>query len=307
MRVVRILLIVVLILFGLGVGAARYLLGREAVPEKSDYSLDLAEMRRLAGDPAAFPVKVNHEQVAEASLPEGAVFAGKSLTEMHPMTHGAYQVVYSDGTFVLIDSAFDEAMLHVMNPKAAFSSEAWSAIQRALAQASHIAITHEHADHIGGVARFAEPDKLVGRLTLTQEQLASERWMKEAKVPESLLKSVTPLRYDRYHPLAPGVVLVKAPGHTPGSQMVFVRLAGGKELLFLGDVAWHMDQIRELWYRPRLVTQFFLGENREQVLAEFRTLHDLSAREPIVLIASHDVDERKQLIADGTLGEHFQF
>ena len=131
--------------------------------------------------------------------------------------------------------------------------------------------------------------------------------MKEAKVPESLLKSVTPLRYDRYHPLAPGVVLVKAPGHTPGSQMVFVRLAGGKELLFLGDVAWHMDQIRELWYRPRLVTQFFLGENREQVLAEFRTLHDLSAREPIVLIASHDVDERKQLIADGTLGEHFQF
>ncbi len=102
-------------------------------------------------------------------------------------------------------------------------------------------------------------------------------------------------------------MLVKAAGHTPGSQMVFVQLADGKELLFLGDVAWHMDQIRELWYRPRLVTDLFIGEDRDAVLAQFRTLHDLAEREPVQLVVSHDVDQRKALIESGALGSHFEF
>lgn len=305
-RVLRVSLIVLVVLAALGVAAWRYLLGRTPVPATSSYVLDLAEIRRLAASiPGEHPLRVNHEQVAEASLPSGAVFAGQSLLVPHPMSHGAYQVVYSDG-FGLIDSAFDEALLHKMSPKAPFSSEAYAAIQGALATAKWIVITHEHPDHIGGIARFPEPERLLGRLVLTREQLASEKWLAQAGFPDSLRRALTPLDYERYHALAPGVVLVKAPGHTPGSQMVYVQLASGKQLLFVGDVAWHMDQIRQLWYRPRLVTDFFLGEDRAQVLAELRTLHDRMAREPIQLVVSHDVDQRRELIAAGVLGEHFE-
>ncbi|MFI5315550.1 MAG: MBL fold metallo-hydrolase [Myxococcota bacterium] len=308
MRFVRILVGVLGVLAIIGVGAYRYLLGRTPVPEKSDYTLDLSELRRLAaGAESDLPQRVNHEQVAEASLPMGAVFAGESLRTPHPMCHGAYQIVYADGSYVLIDSAFDADMLRVMSPGAAFASDGYAAIQRALAGAKSIAITHEHPDHLGGIARFAEPEKLVGRLVLTKEQLGNAAMMSAVKLPESLQKSVTPIVYDRYYLLAPGVVLVKAPGHTPGSQMIYVRLASGKELLFLGDVAWHMDQIRKLWYRPRLVTDFFIHENREQVLAEFRTLHDLDESKSLQLVVSHDVDQRKELLASGVLGEHFQF
>ena len=307
-RFLRILLIVLAVIGALGLGAARYYLGRSAVPEHSDYALDLAEVRRLAGSiPGAAPVAVNHAQVAEGSLPEGAVFATRSLRTPHPMTHGAYQVVYPDG-FLLIDSAFDADALHVMNPGVAFSTEAWDAIQRALAEAKKIVITHEHPDHIGGIARFAEPEKLVGRLVLNKEQLGNAPALSLAKFPDSLAKAVTPIEYERYYPLAPGVVLIRAPGHTPGSQLVYVRLESGAELLFIGDVAWHMDQLRELWYRPRLVTDLFIHENRDQVLAEFRALHDLGEREPaLVIVVSHDVDERKDLIAKGVLGDHFAF
>jgi glyoxylase-like metal-dependent hydrolase (beta-lactamase superfamily II) len=308
MRFVRVLLTVLGVIVVLLLGAGWYLLGRTPVPEKSDYSVDMSEIRRLAGSiPGDLPLRVNHEQVAEASLPKGAVFAGESLRTPHPMSHGAYQVVYPGGAFEMIDSGFDADMLHVMSPGAPFASDGWSAIQRGLGGARHIVITHEHPDHIGGIARFAEPEKLVGRLVLTQEQLANAAMMTAAKVPESLQKSVTPLVYEKYYALAPGMVLVKAPGHTPGSQMIYVRLADGKEYLFLGDVAWHMDQIRQLWYRPRLVTDFFIHENRAQVLAEFRTLHDLAEREPIQLVASHDVDQRKELLASRALGEHFEF
>ena len=307
-RFLRVLLIVLAVVAALVLGASRYYLGRTPVPEHSDYVLDLAEVRRLASSiPGAAPIAVNHAQVAEASLPEGAVFATRSLRTPHPMTHGAYQVVYPDG-FILIDSGFDADALHVMNPGVAFSTEAWDAIQRALAEAKKIVITHEHADHLGGIARFAEPDKLVGRLVLNKEQLGNAAALSLAKFPDSLAKSVTPIEYERYYALAPGVVLIRAPGHTPGSQLVYVRLENGRELLFIGDVAWHMDQLRELWYRPRLVTDLFIHENRDQVLAEFRTLHDLAEREPaLVIVVSHDVDERKELIAKGLLGEHFQF
>jgi glyoxylase-like metal-dependent hydrolase (beta-lactamase superfamily II) len=102
--------------------------------------------------------------------------------------------------------------------------------------------------------------------------------------------------------IAPGVVLVKAPGHTPGTQLVYVRTRDELELLFVGDVAWHRDQLARLHYRPRLVTDFFLGEDRAAVLAQFRTLHELTRAHPqLLLVVSHDRDQREELIARGLL------
>ena len=303
----RVALVVVLALGVLGFAASRYLLGRTPVPATSDYALDLAEIRRLAASiPGPKAVRVNHEQVGLGSLPQGALFAGESLRTQHPMSHGAYQVVFPDG-WLVIDSAFDEPSFHQLNPGTPYDAKAYEAIQRALAGARWIVITHEHPDHIGGIAHAAKPEALVGRLQLTREQLANDEQLKSAGFPEDLRRALTPLVYDKYHALAPGVVLVKAAGHTPGSQLVFVQLANGQELLFIGDVAWHMDQIRQLWYRPRLVTDFFLGEDRQAVLAEFRTLHDLDEHQPIQVIVNHDVDQRHRLVEKGLLGTHFEF
>ena len=306
-RFARIALWVVLVLVALGFGAYRYLLGRTDVPETSTYALDMTEIRRLASSiPGDKPLRVNHEQVAIGSLPRGAIFAGESIRTPEPMIHGAYQVVFADG-YVVIDSAFDEAGLRAMNPDAEFSGEGYAAIQRALGGARKIVITHEHADHSGGFATYASPENLVGRLELNAEQLANTEQLERAKFPKSLAGALTPLAYETYAALAPGVVLVKAAGHTPGSQMIFVQLADGKELLFLGDVAWHMDQIRELWYRPRLVTDYFIGEDRDAVMGQFRKLHELAGRDPVQLVASHDVDQRKALVESGALGAHFEF
>jgi hypothetical protein len=42
------------------------------------------------------------------------------------------------------------------------------------------------------------------------------------------------------------MVLIKAAGHTPGSQMVYVVLDSRREYLLIGDAAWHMDGVRQV-------------------------------------------------------------
>jgi glyoxylase-like metal-dependent hydrolase (beta-lactamase superfamily II) len=306
-RFARVAIAVLAVLAVIAWGVGTYLLSRTPVPATSTYALDLNEIRRLAAAlPGERPLRVNHEQIALGSLPRGAVFAGESLRIPQPMVHGAYQVVYADG-FGVIDSGFDEPAFRAMNPDGPFLRDGYATVQRALGDAAWVVITHEHGDHVGGIARFEDPERLAGHLLLTEEQLGNDDALGRVDFAAALAEKLQPLSYERYHPVSPGVVLVKAPGHTPGTQMIYVQLANGKELLFLGDVAWHMDQIRELWYRPRLVTDFFIGEDRAAVLAQFRTLHDLGGREPgLQLVASHDQEQRRSLLAAGVLGEHFE-
>jgi glyoxylase-like metal-dependent hydrolase (beta-lactamase superfamily II) len=122
-------------------------------------------------------------------------------------------------------------------------------------------------------------------------------------LPAALLDAVDPIPGDAPVAVAPGVVLVPAAGHTPGSQLVYVLTADGRELLFVGDVAWHMDAIRNLHYRPRLVTDWLLDEDRAAVLAQFRTLHELLADPAIQIVVSHDADQRIELVRAGVLGD----
>jgi glyoxylase-like metal-dependent hydrolase (beta-lactamase superfamily II) len=305
MRLLRIAGIALVVLVALGFGAARYLLGREAA-ETTSYARSGGLQARVSM-PGDLPIAVNHAQIAVGSLPRGAVFAGESISTPQPMTHGAWQVVYADGGFGLIDSAFPEAGLHEMNPDAVFDAGAWSSIQQALGDARWIVITHEHADHLGGIAAFAQPERLVGRLSLTKEQLANDEQLALSHFPDALRAKLTPIGYERYYALAPGVVLAKAAGHTPGSQLVYVALASGRQLLFVGDVAWHMDQIHQLWYRPRLVTDFFLGEDRAAVMGQLLALRNLAATQPALqIVVSHDVDQRDELIESGVIGSSFQ-
>ena len=306
MRAVRILLVVLVGLALVGWGGWSYLTAREAVPETTRYRIDLEELRRLASSvPGERALRLNAELVAEAALPRAALFAGESL-DPHPMSHQVFQIVYADG-FLLIDTAFGPEFHATMESELPFDREAWARLQQALGQAEQILITHEHGDHIEGAARYENPEELVGRLRLTREQLENEERLAQVDFPASLRTSLEPLDYDRTLAVAPGVVLQKAPGHTPGSQIIYVKLQDGREFLFLGDVAWHMDQIRNLHYRPRLVTDYFLGEDRTAVLDQFRALHDLMASHPEVgLVVSHDLDQRGELVAAGTMGARLE-
>ena len=277
-------------------------MGREDVPETSSYRLDIAELRREANSiPGDKPIALNSEFVAKATIPRAGVFAGEAFTP-HTMFHHAYQLQFSDRYFV-IDSAFDKATHSKMAADQPFSEEGWRTVQRGLQGAQGIFITHEHSDHLAGIAQHARPELLKARLRLTSEQLANTQRLDQVSMPATL-RSAKAVEYDRVLAIAAGFVALKAAGHTPGSQIFFVQLADGRELLLIGDVAWHLDALRQLHYRPRLVTNLLLNEDREAVLNQFRALHDLMQAEPdLWVVPSHDEQLRAAMIAAGVLGD----
>src|SRR5229473_3274953 len=80
-----------------------FLLHGPPVPNHSDYQLDLAMLRKLAGQPAGSrPVQINAAEVARAKAP-AALFLGGVRFDRHQLVFPAYQVLYPDGTMIIVD------------------------------------------------------------------------------------------------------------------------------------------------------------------------------------------------------------
>jgi len=276
----------------------------EPVPEQTSYEIDLDALHELAASqPGPKPRAIRSLLVAEASLPRGVIFAGEPFTP-EPNVHQVFQLVWDD-RFALIDTAFPPSRFEQVSANASDSARyhgvAWQQLSAALAGADFIVVTHEHFDHLAGAGTL--PEARAAHLRLNAQQLANTAALDASKIPATLRALLAPLPEAEMQALAPGVVLLAAPGHTPGSQIVYVERADGRSALFLGDVAWNAEQIRSLHYRPRHLT-FVLGEQRAQVLDQFRALHELGKSHPeLVQVVSHDRAQREALLADGLLSE----
>ena len=230
------------------------------------------------------------------------VFAGESF-ESHEMAHGSYLIEYADRAPVLVDVAFGPDAMDDFPFDGRYDERAFEKLQQTMLEADRIVLTHEHFDHIAGLAQVEDVEAISRRLMLNPEQLSSAE--AEQFIAPELRDQIESVDYEETLLVAPGVVLLRAPGHTKGSQIIYVVLEAGDELLLIGDVAWHLDQIRNEHYRPRLVTDLFLGEDREAVLHQMRALQDVMAEGRATVVSSHDVTDRRSLIDAGLIGEGF--
>ena len=107
-----------------------------------------------------------------------------------------------------------------------------------------------------------------------------------------------------YRSHAPGIVLIKAPGHTPGHQMVYVRLDSGREYLFIGDVAWTLAAVTETKLKPPATMQR-ISEHAPAIMHELRWAKEMMDQERLIVIPSHDDKLLQELAAKQAIGENF--
>jgi len=112
------------------------------------------------------------------------------------------------------------------------------------------------------------------------------------------------LRYGLLYPLAPGVVLIKAPGHTPGSQFVYVRLASGKEVLIAGDLVWQHEGLTQDAQKPE-ATSRSLGEDRDAIQPELEWARKVWQGGEVAIVLSHDSRLLDSLVTSGVLVSDF--
>jgi glyoxylase-like metal-dependent hydrolase (beta-lactamase superfamily II) len=301
-KVLRSLLTILAILVIIISVAGYILLGYSPVPKTSTYQLDLAQIRQLAqADGSLLPIRLNALVLGEGKMPQFVVFAGGGLQEMR-MPVPVFQVVYPGGTFI-VDTGMDKAGFDQMFPGGSFSTESYDRLQSAMRRSQTILLTHEHIDHIAGLVHSPYLDELLPKVILTREQIGG--LTPDTGLTPELLARFTPLDFDPYHRVAPGLVLVKAAGHSPGSQMVYLRLQNGNEFLLVGDVVWSMESLARLRGRPLFIS-LLLQEDRSVTQNQLRTLYDLSQSEPLYMLISHDYGQIDSYIQQGLVGGSFE-
>ncbi len=269
---VGVLVVLVAVLFGLS--------GTAAAPAGT-YTIDLAALHAAAIGKGALPERIEVERVGDFAFPRTLVVAGKGF-RLHPMVLLAHRVVWADKS-VMIDTAMGPAGAKKM-PGSRMDLAAFDRVEAAMKKATAIVFTHEHVDHVGGLAVAPDPSAIAGAVMLTREQLDSPR-LERPDFAAGTLERFHPLAYEGLYTVAPGVVLQKAPGHSPGSQLVYVELANGQRFLFVGDIAWTRDNITLRRGRP-YIAKLLMGEDRPGVAAQLVALSQLPPDVHVVI--AHD-------------------
>jgi glyoxylase-like metal-dependent hydrolase (beta-lactamase superfamily II) len=279
-----------------------------SIAQESAYTDALLDKVRAAARavPGELPRSLRFLKFAEFKTPLSGAVAGAG-EEIVEGAYTVFQVRYAHG-WVMVDAGVDREV--ETDTSVTIHQDRYQRIQEALRGANLIVVTHEHHDHVAGVIHTPARDLIAPKTVLTRAQVQTLLARLPSKVPlgSSPLVRLTPtdaarylvIDYEQLYPVAPGMVLIRAPGHTPGSQMVYVRLGSGQELLLVGDIAWFMAGIERRLQKPMAISRE-MGEDRLALQQQLEWLSGLTKRQHIVLVNCHDDDWLQSLVSQGIL------
>jgi glyoxylase-like metal-dependent hydrolase (beta-lactamase superfamily II) len=85
------------------------------------------------------------------------------------------------------------------------------------------------------------------------------------------------------------IIVVPAPGHTPGSVIIFVTLYDGARYALVGDLVWQLEGITLREERPWLIRQF---ADSDAAGTRQNLLRMIAIKEPLpelIIVPAHDI------------------
>ncbi len=296
--------LVVLGLLGLGavLGLAHLAIRELDPPLPSDSAVEA-----LLATPAA-PSTVAWQLTASQPVPRGRVLDPALDPEgdaPYVMSHPAFALAWADGRLLLADLGMErEAAIGFGRPLGLVGAgpvevgvDAATALGPAAGRAAAVLFSHLHVDHVQGVLALCRARR-GAPLPLLQTPGQADRGNYTTDPARALTREagcLVPTRLEDA-PLArvdgfPGVGVVAAAGHTPGSQVLLavVRSGGGeRRLAFTGDVVNHLAGVRLDVGKPPSYRALVVPEWDERLGRVRRWLRHLEEALGFELVVAHD-------------------
>lgn len=289
--------------FGFALCVAPGTLGAQA----AIYSDSLLPRLRAAAEaiPGTPPSAVRQTTFAQVTGPLSSAVAGAG-SEPATLAYAVFQIQFDD-RYIMVDAGSDrEGFTRNLGADLplTYQQDRFDRVQSLLRDADRIVLTHEHFDHALGVQRGRHFEAIASKTLLSGDQL--ESLTDPPPPPGTTAISADSashfriIRYEALHPIAPGVVLVKAPGHSPGSQFVYVQLETGQELLFVGDLVWMMVGLQTERQKPPSISES-IQEDREAIAVQMAWVRRVMDRDGIAVVPTHDKEWLEVLVTRGVL------
>ena len=313
---VGVLAVVLLVVLGVGLflRAAHHAIDAERAALPS--AADLAAF--VDGPTYDLPVRAWWIETATQPMPRSAVLdpAGDPQPDApYVMSHPAFALQWTDGRILLVDAgmrrdsalSFGKPLEWLGGAGPIIPGEtAAEALGPDLAKVKGIVFTHLHSDHVDGAVELcaADPAPAIGAfMTVAQAERPNHTTQPGLDLlAEAPCVKLRPLGgAGPLHPVPgfPGVVVIAAGGHTPGSQIVLVRLAaasGMRLLAFAGDTVNHHDGIRYDVPKPWAYRTFLVPESDQRQQELRHLLAALERERGFTVLVSHD---EASLLASG--------
>lgn len=260
----------------------------------------------LASPPQIAGVKLSAIYAGRMESIGAFAYRGGSFDDKRIFGMGAILVRHPSGN-LLFDTGFGKdvdahfkAMPWLMRNTTRYTKEPTVAEQLAdakfpLGDIARIVLTHAHWDHVSGI-----PDLPDVQIMTSQEEAA----FIESDDPAAALihgfgpLPITPLNYregpylgflSSFDVFGDGsIVMVPAPGHTPGSTITFVHTADGKHYALVGDLVWQKEGIDLPAERP-LISRLLVDADAAAVRGQIVHMHRLQKMMPdLVIVPAHD-------------------
>jgi len=297
------LLIALVVFAAAGLAYAHYSIRQERAPLPSVEAIIAAA--EAGGD---LPVRLSVINTASQSMPRRSVLdpgADPRPNEPFVMSHPAFVLEWADGRALLVDVGMtSEQAVQFGKPvewvAGAGPTEAHGSAAEQLGAAAPrvrgVVFTHTHTDHVGGMAALCAAAGHPVPAFMTRAQAERPNYTTRpglTALAEAGCAQPTALGGGALMPVPgfPGVQVIDAGGHTPGSQIIlaFVQDADGvRRYAFTGDIVNNVDGIREDVPKPLLYRTVIVPEDgpRQAELRGFlKRLHDEAN---FTLLVAHD-------------------